>query len=169
METSTLGLSISTSISMEFLQGPPGVPRTPQDYIWRSPSIPRDVLGVATDALRLLSDALEMHLEPPCAPQGLPRHTPGRLLHAQASTEPPNGHPMTLFPRSKVYQDDFLQNITENRAAFFLQRRCSKPSNIPHAGTLQKVSAIKQARKHASKQASKQVSEQVSNRANPHR
>ena len=103
MKTSTLGLSISTSISMEFLQGPPGVPRTPQDYIWRSPSIPRDVLGVPTDALRLLSDALEMHLGPPWAPQGPPRHTPGRLVHAQTSTEPPNGHPMTLFPCSKVY------------------------------------------------------------------
>ena len=84
------------------LQDSPWVPRAPQDYIWKSPGIPRDVLGVPTYALRLLSDALEMHLGPPWAPQGLPRHTPGLLLHAQTSTEPPNGHPDAFSTLKRV-------------------------------------------------------------------
>ena len=118
MKTSILGPSIFTVISMKFLLGPLGVPRTPQNYFWKSPrrsqgrpwgfqGRPEGPWGRSRDPLG-----------PPWAPLGLPRNAPGRFLNAQGSLGALQCHLGTLFSRPGVLQD------------IVFQRYCIKSSGI---------------------------------------
>ena len=111
--------SIFTVISMEFLLGPLGVPRTPQNYFWKSPrrsqgrpwgfqGRPEGPWGRSRDPLG-----------PPWAPLGLPRNAPGRFLNAQGSLGALQCNLGTLFSRPGVLQD------------IVFQRYCIKSSGIP--------------------------------------
>ena len=95
---------------MKFLLEPLGVPRTPQDYFWRSP---RRSHGRAWDSQGRPEAPWVRSgdpLRPPGAPWGLPRDAPGRRLDAKGYLGALQGHLGTLIPRPRVPQDTFLEN-----------------------------------------------------------